>query len=1216
MSRKLPIRTYQRKKVPNRLVKIYDIIQTDLTSKDDNIPREQPGTDNIKGDKISEDSLDNDPFETTFDRIAKNAVVPPIPFNCTVDKSWCDSSFDTSNENKQENKSLFHISVGTSKINSNSNEKYDRSWERIPYEINIKEKKMYNKKIAYKTKCTKELITSNKENQVKVYKKKKNVSKAAKKQKTKSSNDKRLSDSACKSCNDTLCELHNVNADIIKEVKNKDNDKSIVILNRNNYKKKIDLLNSSRSKFKNPLKETTNILNNYKKKKTCFLKPANKIKQSSIKNNQNHSLSSESYVSSLTNDLKIKSCSVILTKSNVEKWKLMVNKSNNTMRESNRTLDNATNNTLIYKSCTNDLYSKDNLTCSTPINATKKRSSCFILCSPINTASLMNGTLHNDAMLYNRCTIDEMSCEKNTKALKSTLTDHVRISKNDNIDTQKLAISYSGIPENSSNFINNRERYNTVLMDDTIGTALRQEYNETHQETKKPNFLNISEEENRSCSLFTDSGSESYILTKDKNISHVMDKSLMELDVKKSNSSNKLESSALYTHNNDESMKLDISKQEESYKLITSKAESIKKCTGKGNENTPANRCNEMYICLNQSDVNKTNVLVNRLQNSKQITKRKRQDRKKKMDLSYIHENENEDETEGENDFARYPISEMSCRNLKVINDRSNQNLIKNLANTSMDTVMCYDEQKSWSNRDTSFIPEKFIYLKPGKCWTRSLSILHNFPNGLNLNEMSVKKGKKWRHSVQDILDMQKKDFSLNYREANKCIDKLQAYNDTQIKSCNELTETNNINQCSLLKRFTRRISVRVVRDNNCIQNTADSSFLEVFGISTNIKPDIDLTSTVLGTDHIIKNNTQYNDAESEYSQIYSSEIAKEVVLQRCSQKDYLPFKEYVSTTYMNHCRKIGEGVYGEVFLYEKEIERSVLKIIPIEGNQLVNGEPQKKFNEILSEIVIAKELHNLRYSETHKTSGFVEVKNIKCIKGQYPEEMINLWKIYDNEKTSDNDCPSILDENQLYIVFELGHGGQDLESFEFHTAFEAHTSFIQIALTLAVAEKSFKFEHRDLHWGNVLISHTDDQYICYKLDNKDIFVPTNGAKVCIIDFTLSRMSYQGCCIFNDLALDPALFTAQGEYQFEIYRLMREKIQNNWQEYEPYTNILWLHYILDKMIKMVRYKRKNLKKHKNAIIALQNLKQVILSYSSAFDFVTNCNQITSLIKNT
>ena len=32
----------------------------------------------------------------------------------------------------------------------------------------------------------------------------------------------------------------------------------------------------------------------------------------------------------------------------------------------------------------------------------------------------------------------------------------------------------------------------------------------------------------------------------------------------------------------------------------------------------------------------------------------------------------------------------------------------------------------------------------------------------------------------------------------------------------------------------------------------------------------------------------------------------------------------------------------------------TVLKVMPIEGDFLVNGEPQKKFEEILSEIVIS----------------------------------------------------------------------------------------------------------------------------------------------------------------------------------------------------------------------------------------------------------------------
>jgi hypothetical protein len=58
---------------------------------------------------------------------------------------------------------------------------------------------------------------------------------------------------------------------------------------------------------------------------------------------------------------------------------------------------------------------------------------------------------------------------------------------------------------------------------------------------------------------------------------------------------------------------------------------------------------------------------------------------------------------------------------------------------------------------------------------------------------------------------------------------------------------------------------------------------------------------------------------------------------------------------YINDCRKIGEGVYGEVFLYENNNEKSVIKIIPIEGEELVNCEPQKKFHEILSEIIISQ---------------------------------------------------------------------------------------------------------------------------------------------------------------------------------------------------------------------------------------------------------------------
>lgn len=38
-------------------------------------------------------------------------------------------------------------------------------------------------------------------------------------------------------------------------------------------------------------------------------------------------------------------------------------------------------------------------------------------------------------------------------------------------------------------------------------------------------------------------------------------------------------------------------------------------------------------------------------------------------------------------------------------------------------------------------------------------------------------------------------------------------------------------------------------------------------------------------------------------------------------------------------------------------------------------------------------------------------------------------------------------------------------------------------------------------------------------------------------------MTYNNKSIFNNLAEDAELFTSDGDYQFEIYRLMREETQ-------------------------------------------------------------------------
>ncbi|KYB25088.1 Putative serine/threonine-protein kinase haspin homolog-like Protein [Tribolium castaneum] len=333
---------------------------------------------------------------------------------------------------------------------------------------------------------------------------------------------------------------------------------------------------------------------------------------------------------------------------------------------------------------------------------------------------------------------------------------------------------------------------------------------------------------------------------------------------------------------------------------------------------------------------------------------------------------------------------------------------------------------------------------------------------------------------------------------------------------------------------------------------------------------------------------------------------AKDVVLRRCGQTDVLPFEQCYPQSALQHCQKIGEGVYGEVFLYRNpKGGTSVMKVIPIEGDLIVNGEKQKKFEEILSEIVIAMELSNLRNNEKNTTTSFSQVQNVKCVQGVYPERLLDLWELYDETKGSENDSPQMFPPHQQYIVLELANGGDDLESYVFNNAQQAYAVFQQIACALAVAEAQLKFEHRDLHWGNVLINTVNKSKVLpFRLNGKEILVETNGVEATIIDFTLSRVEFDGVAIFYDLSLDDELFHAKGDYQFEIYRLMQKANGNMWQHFEPFSNILWLHYILDKAVtSAVRYKNPKSKIHLKYMAKLKKIKDEILAFRSVAEFV-------------
>lgn len=263
----------------------------------------------------------------------------------------------------------------------------------------------------------------------------------------------------------------------------------------------------------------------------------------------------------------------------------------------------------------------------------------------------------------------------------------------------------------------------------------------------------------------------------------------------------------------------------------------------------------------------------------------------------------------------------------------------------------------------------------------------------------------------------------------------------------------------------------------------------------------------------------------------------------------------------------------------------------------------KKKFDEILSEIVIALQLSSLRNDKEYMTSSFAEVIRVRCVQGRYPSHLVDLWELYRDNYQTENDHPEIFNEDQLYIVFELAYGGQDLEAFQFTNALQAKSTFQQTALALGIAEKKFQFEHRDLHWGNILLSATDEKFVNFKFNGNTFQIPSEGVKVTIIDYTLSRMSYEGIVLYNDLSNDREIFTAHGDYQFDIYRLMKNNLENNWERFEPFNNILWLHYIIDKLINGVRYNNTKSRKHRLAIEDLMVIRDEITNYKSAVDSI-------------
>ncbi|KAF0906954.1 hypothetical protein E2562_013328 [Oryza meyeriana var. granulata] len=303
---------------------------------------------------------------------------------------------------------------------------------------------------------------------------------------------------------------------------------------------------------------------------------------------------------------------------------------------------------------------------------------------------------------------------------------------------------------------------------------------------------------------------------------------------------------------------------------------------------------------------------------------------------------------------------------------------------------------------------------------------------------------------------------------------------------------------------------------------------------------------------------------------------------------------------------KLGEGTFGEAF----RAGSTVCKVVPFDGTSLVNGETQKKAEEVLEEVLLCLTLNNLRADrgdnvKENSCHGFIETKDFWVCQGPYDPSLICAWEDWDAKWGSENDHPNEFSNEQCYIVFVQADGGRDLEKFALLDYNEACSLLVQVTASLAVAESACEFEHRDLHWGNILLDRDETQNknhtMSFTLQGKKMCTRTFGLEVSIIDFTLSRINTGDAILFLDLSVDPALFDGpKGDKQAETYRKMKQITKDYWEGSFPKTNVVWLIYLVD-IVLQKRYSTFTSKDDRE----LRAFKKRLAKYDSARDCLTD-----------
>ena len=318
---------------------------------------------------------------------------------------------------------------------------------------------------------------------------------------------------------------------------------------------------------------------------------------------------------------------------------------------------------------------------------------------------------------------------------------------------------------------------------------------------------------------------------------------------------------------------------------------------------------------------------------------------------------------------------------------------------------------------------------------------------------------------------------------------------------------------------------------------------------------------------------------------------------------------------------KIAEASFGEVYRLSLlkahsalgKTDESVLKIIalkPPTSTKRKMSKAAKKRTEMMSDPEdVAAEVRLMQRMTC--TPGFTNFREICVLQGRPGDAFAAAWSSWnDSQETKGKEVSVFPDpskkasysEDQLWAVIEMQDAGTDLENTKVANIWLAWDIFWGVVLALGKGEEAARFEHRDLHMGNICVSGLNNAAHCREAD----YVPTSSSKkldftgieTTLIDYTISRAEMgivedeEEDVAYLDLERDLALFEgdAEEEYQYEIYRYMRsamylgeplgdlwerwdeaEESGRTWKGYHPQTNLVWLHFVLHKLAEQIEW---------------------------------------------